>query len=152
MVSALEGFRCIHACMYTAYVYTYSYINTCLSFLFLYQLNDNGYFTLGTEENTFEPQYFPRENLSVPIIAPYWQDFDIYGTGEIYYRVMTDSLTTTRVAFEVLLTFGVVFRPKVVLIATWDHVGYYLRQTDKVMLNLKTSAYIIIIITMKTVL
>ena len=133
MVSALEGF-CSIMCI------LHSYINTCLYFS-SYQLNDNGYFTLGTEENNFEPQYFPRENVSVPIIAPYWQDFDIYGTGEIYYRLMADSLTTTRVAFEVLLTFGVVFKPKVVLIATWDHVGYYLRQIDKVTLNLKTSVY-----------
>ena len=127
------------------YIYMYSVrtvaISTLVCLFSSYQLNDNGYFTLGAEENNFEPQDFPRENLSVPIIAPYWQDFDISGTGEIYYRLMSDSLTTTRAAFEVLLTFGVVFKPKVVLIATWDHVGYYLRQIDKVMLNLKTSLY-----------
>ena len=89
---------------------------------------------MGTEENSFEPQPFPRENQSVPVIAPYWQDFDIYGAGEIYYRLTSDPLITTRVSLEVLVSFGRMFRPKEVIIATWDHVGYFHRKSDKVTL------------------
>lgn len=86
---------------------------------------------MGAEENAFEPEPFPR-NDSVPVIAPYWQDFDIYGAGEIYYRLTSESFITTRVAFEVLITFATVFKPKEVIIVTWDHVGFFYRQSNKV--------------------
>lgn len=74
------------------------------------------------------------------IIAPYWADVDTRETGDIFYRQSTDSDLLARASREIktalLLTYEIEI--KHLLIATWDAVGYYDRNADKVFLIIIT--------------
>ena len=68
------------------------------------------------------------------IIAPYWGDADTRGTGQIFYRQITNTSLLDRVSRQLQTTYYL--SPNVTItnlfIATWDAVGYYYMQTDKV--------------------
>ena len=68
------------------------------------------------------------------IIAPYWADVDIGGTGRIYYRQTSDPNLLARVANDIRRGFPTSENVTVtnLLIATWDAVGYYYYNSDKV--------------------
>jgi len=89
------------------------------------QINDNGVISFGSsfdDEDTPLPLPLDGDNR---IIAPYWADVDIRGTGNICYRQTTDPSLLIRASSEISKNF-----PSVVV--TWDSVGYYLRNIDKV--------------------
>ena len=68
------------------------------------------------------------------IIAPYWADVDTRGTGNIYYRQTTDPNLLVRATSEIRTAFPMSQNVIInhLLIVTWDEVGYYDRNTDKV--------------------
>ena len=68
--------------------------------------------------------------------APFWADFDITGTGDIYYRQTSDLDLLDRATREINNAFSVSeeFSITSLFIATWDAVGYYPQGTDKVMM------------------
>jgi len=68
-------------------------------------------------------------------VAPFWADFDITGTGNIYYRQTTNPELLDRATREISDAFPVSeeFSITSLFIATWDAVGYYYQGTDKVM-------------------
>ena len=70
------------------------------------------------------------------IIAPYWADVDIRGTGDIYYRQTADPYLLARATSEIRAAFPLSQHVVItnLLIATWDKVGYYSQNTDKVLL------------------
>ena len=79
--------------------------------------------------------------LSLPlsehkIIAPYWADVDIIGTGNIYYRQTTDPSLLTRANSEIRAAFPESLNISSLLIATWNRVGYYFQHTEKVHSNM----------------
>ena len=66
-------------------------------------------------------------------IAPYWGDVDTTGTGQVYYRQTNDPILLARVANDiqsVSLSENVVITN--LIIVTWNAVGYFHRNTDKV--------------------
>ena len=69
-------------------------------------------------------------------IAPYWADFDLRGTGKVYYRQTKDPILLARATNEIQTTFSLPHHVVVtnLVIATWDAVGYYSNHTDKVRL------------------
>ena len=76
-------------------------------------------------------------NNSVPVIAPYWADVDTRGTGNVWYRLTTVPEIILRVRNEIAVAFpqlSTSFIAQEVVVATWDRVGYYERQTDKVII------------------
>ena len=88
------------------------------------QINDNGVISFGSsfdDEDTPLPLPLDGDDR---IIAPYWADVDIRGTGNICYRQTTDPSLLIRASSEISKNF-----PSVVvtylLIVTWDSVGYY---------------------------
>ena len=96
------------------------------------QVNDNGVIS-------FNSRYTVRTPLSLPlsarrIIAPYWADVDIRGTGQIFYRQTTNATQLTRATSEIRAAFpeSQSLTIQSLLIATWSGVGYYFRNTDKV--------------------
>ena len=96
-------------------------------------MNVNGIisFDYTFSEHTTHP--FPLTG-TYKIIAPYWADVDIRGTGNIYYRQSTDPGLLARATSEIRAAF---YNPTDVsienlLIVTWDRVGYYPSGTDKV--------------------
>ena len=68
------------------------------------------------------------------LIAPYWADVDLRGTGQVYYRQTTDPTLVARATTEIQAAFPTSQNVNItnLFIVTWDAVGYYNRQTDKV--------------------
>ena len=78
------------------------------------------------------PLQLPLSNR-ISFIAPYWGDVDTRGTGRVYYRQTNDPILLARAANDtqsVLLSENVVLTN--LFIVTWNAVGYYDRNTDKV--------------------
>jgi len=76
------------------------------------------------------------------IIAPYWADVDTRGTGDIYYRQTTDPSLLARATSEIRAAFPDSLDVTIsnMFIVTWDKVGYYNRNSDKVSLCVTFSA------------
>ena len=68
------------------------------------------------------------------IIAPYWADVDTRGTGRVFYRQTSDPSLLARATSEIRTAFPESSNVTIInlLIATWNRVGYYFRNTDKV--------------------
>ena len=97
------------------------------------QVNNNGDISFTTPVSTFTPQTFPLSG-NLQLIAPYWADVDTRGTGSVWYRQTTDAQLLARARDSIRAAFinQARFNPTSLFIATWDHVGYYNRRTDKV--------------------
>ena len=50
------------------------------------QISTNGLISFGTSFTSFIPRLFP---ISTPVIAPYWDDIDLRGLGELRYTIIT---------------------------------------------------------------
>ena len=137
------GTRKIHtiSCSLTMYacMLTMTSVQLSLSMRFnLYrysslQVNNNGDISFTGPISTFTPQAFPLSG-NLQLIAPYWADVDTRGTGSVWYRQTTDTQLLARARDEIRAAFinQASFNPTSLFIATWDHVGYYNRRTDKV--------------------
>ena len=68
------------------------------------------------------------------IIASYWADVDTSGTGQIFYRQSTDPSLIARATSEIQAAFPASENVTIesLVIVTWDKVGYYDSNTDKV--------------------
>ena len=97
------------------------------------QVNANGVVSFSYPFVESSVLLFPLTGDDV-IIAPFWADVDITGTGDIYYRQTTDSGLLARANSEIQKAFPAAEDVSIqnLLIATWDRVGYYPQQTDKV--------------------
>ena len=71
------------------------------------------------------------------MIAPFWADVDITGTGNVFYRQTADPDLLARASNKINLAFPTSSKSKVenLLIVTWDSVGYYSENTDKVIVT-----------------
>ena len=98
------------------------------------QINDNGMISFGSRYNVRTPLSFPLRSSSAMLIAPYWADVDTRGIGDIYYRQTTDPSLLARATSEIRAAFPASQNVTItnLLIATWDRVGYYFQNTDKV--------------------
>ena len=97
----------------------------------LSQVFQNGFISFASHYPT--PLSFPMIGNNM-IIAPYWADVDTTGTGDIYYRQTTDPSLLARATNEIRAAFPRSLNNTIsnLLIATWDRVRYYYRNTDKV--------------------
>ena len=145
---------CLHACMYVFYMllnYFILYISrwsnnnnsklvssdTNAHYQLLLQINSNGIISFDEAVISFEAEPFPLPDLKV--IAPFWADVDTTGIGTVWYRDTSDTKLLDRARSDILrnpVLFPDIdlqnFFPTSLLIATWDHVGYYDQHTDKV--------------------
>ena len=87
-------------------------------------MNNNGDLSFNNSFSSYIPQRFP---ISTPLIAPFWTDLYTEYFGSLWYRLTTDTDIIERIREEVASAFPVLtaFSATEVLIATWDHVGYY---------------------------
>ena len=104
---------------------------------FSFQINNNGLVSFVTEVGAFVPEPFPLVGTSADerqLIAPYWADVDTRGTGRVWYRESTNQADRDRAQREIRAIFMEAdrFIPRLVVIATWDHVGYFNHRVDKV--------------------
>ena len=93
--------------------------------------------------SAFTPVPFPLVNngeidvttATAQLIAPFWGDVDTRGIGMVWHRESTDQADRDRAQREIRRAFpaqAARFTPRLVFIATWDHVGYYDSQIDLV--------------------
>ena len=98
------------------------------------QVNTNGFISFDNPFTSHSPSPLPLGGTQ-QIIAPYWDNVDTRGTGEIFYRQTADpgllakTSNTIRGALPTLSQNAVITN---LFIVTWDAVGYYPRGTDKV--------------------
>ena len=101
--------------------------------VYISQINDNGVISFKSlfRDDTSRP--LPLTG-SDQIIAPYWADVDTRGIGQIFYRQSTDPNLLVRASREIQSALSLTHNVelKSLLIATWDIVGYYSGNTDKV--------------------
>ena len=76
--------------------------------------------------------------VNTALVAPFWADVDTREIGEVFYRQTNESSCITNVATIIREVFedAVGFTPFTVFIATWNNVGYYNRNRDKVSRNI----------------
>ena len=99
------------------------------------QVNNNGMVSFTSGVGAFFATPFPL-NGTQELIAVYWTDVDTStpNSGTVWYRETTDATLIRRFRNEIRRAFSTqrTFSPLSLFIATWDHVGYYFRQFDKV--------------------
>ena len=95
-----------------------------------FQVGNNGIISLHNSYNHYIPQRLPRSGFQ--IIAPYWADFDLRSTGNVFYRQTNKSALLARATNEIKAAFPVSENVINLLLVTWDAVGYYNLHTDKV--------------------
>ena len=95
-------------------------------------MNTNGALSFTNPISQFTPEAFPT-NATEEIIAPFWADVDTTGTGDISYRETTNTDLLQRANDDIRKAFSsITFSSKYLFIATWDHVGFYDSQVNKV--------------------
>ena len=97
------------------------------------QVNTNGVISFGSPFTHSLIISFPLSE-SDQIIAPYWADVDTRGTGQIFYRQSTDPNLLARASSEIQAAYPSSQNVTVtsLFITSWDAVGYFSRETDKV--------------------
>ena len=72
--------------------------------------------------------------IGAKIIAPYWTDVDTIGTGQIFFRQTTDPSLLARASSEIKAAYPLSQNIAItsLFIVTWDAVGYYNNEIDKV--------------------
>ena len=95
-------------------------------------MGDNGIISLNNSYNSWIPRSLPINNYQ--FIAPYWADFHITGAGNVFYRQTRDPALLARATNEIQAAFPMSENVIVtnLLIVTWDAVGYYFNNTNKV--------------------
>ena len=97
-------------------------------------MNTNGVISFGSTFTSSFTLSFPLSESDDQIIAPYWADVDTRGTGDIFYRQSTDPSLLARANREIQSAYPLSQNVTVtnLFITTWDAVGYFPSQTDKV--------------------
>ena len=96
-------------------------------------MNTNGVISFGSPFTLSYIRSFPLSGND-QIIAPYWADVDTRGTGQIFYRQSTDPNLLARASSEIQAAYPLSQNVTVtsLFITSWDAVGYFSRETDKV--------------------
>lgn len=99
-------------------------------YTFITQVNSNGLISFLTSLPNFINVQFPLDH---PVIAPFYANTDLRGTGSIYYRETQNDALRARITSEIRQSFPYSqFAAESVFVATWYRVGYFNSGTDKV--------------------
>ena len=66
------------------------------------------------------------------MIASFWADTDLRGSGTVYYRESCNMSELLRAADLINDKYGEFSEPTSVVVVTWENVGYFKNHTDKV--------------------
>ena len=109
------------------------------------QVNNNGMVSFESGVGAFFATPFPL-NDTQGLIAVYWTDVDtrLNESGTVWYRETTDAALLRRFHDDISGAFPTqrIFSPISLFITTWDHVGYYLYQFDRVIALLIIYSYL----------
>jgi len=96
------------------------------------QVNTNGILSFRQPFSSSFIRQFPLP--TVPLIAPYWENFDLRRGGNIFYRQTSNTTLLQRVQNQLQELFPSAddFSPTRLFIATWEQVPEFLRNFDSV--------------------
>ena len=96
-------------------------------------MNTNGVISVDWSFTSSYIRSFPLSGTQ-QIIAPFWADVDTRGTGQIFYRQTTDPSLLARASSEIKAAYPLSQNIAItnLFIVTWDAVGYYYYEIDKV--------------------
>ena len=103
------------------------------TYLYYLQIHNNGIVSFNDPPEYFLNEPFPIANYT--LVAPFFGDVDTRKAGTVWYTdpVSNDSDTLEKARKDISQTFACYnFSPTYLVIATWDHVGYFKEQKDKV--------------------
>ena len=96
-------------------------------------MNNNGHLSPNQSYSAYSPITLPFE---IPLIAVLWADVDTRprNGGYVWYRITNSSDLLQRARQDIQRAYAFANESEInyLLIATWDHVGYFPRQIDKV--------------------
>ena len=100
------------------------------------QISVNGAIFFGQGTDT---DYVPNQN-AFPLdggrkfVAPFWADVDTTTSGDVWYRQSTLQTLLDKANMQIKNAFPLQqqFTATDLIIATWDHVGYFDNKIDKV--------------------
>ena len=94
-------------------------------------MNNNGLLSFLKGVSQFSSRRFPLPDGK--LIAPFWADVDTTRTGIVWYRSTTEADLLGRfIDMVARLQNQDSFTPSYLFIVTWDHVGYFFENIDKV--------------------
>ena len=90
------------------------------------QVNTNGHISFRSPFLNWIPTLFSFRSIP-PLIAPYWEDFDLRKGGNIFYRQTSNPILLQIVRDQVQVSFQSTgnFNPTDLFIVTWDQVPGY---------------------------
>jgi len=91
------------------------------------QVNSNGILSFWQPFSSSFIRQFPL--FTVPLIAPYWENFDLRRGGNIFYRQTSNTTLLQRVQNQLQESFPPAgdFSPTRLFIATWERVPGFLQ-------------------------
>ena len=103
-----------------------------LSILTPFQVSTNGALSFGERLQSYSGEHLSMVNTA--LVAPFWADVDTREIGEVFYRQTNESSCITDVVNILREVFedAVGFTPFTLFIATWNNVGCYNRNRDRV--------------------
>ena len=95
------------------------------------QVNENGHIT---PQQPYDLYILIELPIEVAMIAVYWADCDTrpHDRGYVWYRVTTEPTLLQQALNDTQRAYPSVSYIDYLLIAAWDHVGYFSQHTDKV--------------------
>ena len=95
-------------------------------------MNNNGHLSFAESYYVYTPKELPFENVS--LVAPYWADVDTRPEegGFVWHRLTTSPDLLQRALRDIQRAYPTISDLDYLLIATWDHIGYFNRTTNKV--------------------
>lgn len=97
----------------------------------MFQVNSNGVVSFETDVPNYANVPLP---LNFPMIAAFYADVDTTGTGRIFYRESQDVSDLQRASSDIRNHFAGFpeFEASSIFVVTWENVGYYPRNNDRV--------------------
>ena len=97
-----------------------------------FQVSTNGALSFGERLQSYSGEHLSMVNTA--LVAPFWADVDTREIGEVFYRQTNESSCITDVVNILREVFedAVGFTPFTLFIATWNNVGCYNRNRDRV--------------------
>ena len=108
------------------------------------QVNTNGVLSFRGSFTEYDPTSFPQ--TSFPLIAPFWQDFNIEISGHIFYRETTSPNQLQLVSDVISSTFSSVsddFKPSYSFISTWSNAAEFSGSSSVVS---RTSKHVVLLV------
>ena len=115
----------------------------CLCWIdkFLFQVSTNGYLSFEAPPEVHHHALF--NSILIPLIAPFWSDFDFRISGTVYYRTSQDSMLLSEIAEAVVSSNPEFdgFQPTSCVVVTWSQASLFSEVSHHIMVCTREGNY-----------